>query len=295
MSVIGQAGDVDLEILVGDDLSTDGTQVIMESLAEEFPQLVRYRRNSMRLGPAGNYLSLIERSRGSLIAHLDGDDLWAPGKLKAQVDFMEKNRDCPAVYTNALTMRDDGSSLGVFNGPQREYFDINSLMIRGNFLCHSSLLYRATLKAKILELPLPFIDYRIHLLLASHGRLGYINEALVKYRVHSSSSMLVHANDEVRKLYWEALLVVPRNMVSDKAFAGGISEFGRSVFFSSMKKRDLSLLRKWFPEIINEAPTGRTRMLMLLIAAIVRVGFAELIQVTRSALSGNYSKILYRR
>lgn len=90
MSVIGQAGDVDLEILVGDDLSTDGTQVIMESLAEEFPQLVRYRRNSMRLGPAGNYLSLIERSRGSLIAHLDGDDLWAPGKLKAQVDFMEK-------------------------------------------------------------------------------------------------------------------------------------------------------------------------------------------------------------
>lgn len=295
MSVIAQADDVDLEVLVGDDQSEDDTQAIMESLADEFPELVRYCRNSTRLGPLGNYLSLIDKSRGSLIAHLDGDDLWLPGKLKAQVAFMEENPHYPAVYTNALTIRDDGSRLGLFNNSQPEHFDINSLVIRGNFLCHSSMLYRATLKKNILAIPLPFIDYRIHLRHARQGHIGYINKALVKYRVNSSSSILVHANDVVRELYWEALLDVPRSMVSDKAFAGGIAEFGRSVFFSSLKKRDLSLMRKWFPEIMKVSPTGRIRTIALLITAIIRVGFQELVQVIRSVLSRNYSRVLYRR
>jgi hypothetical protein len=107
--------------------------------------------------------------------------------------------------------------------------------------------------------------------------------------------MLVHANDHVREMYWEALLDVPHAKVNDKAFAGGISEFGRSVFFSSLKKRDLSLMRKWFPQIMKESPTGRMRMTALLIAAIIRVGFQEAVQVMRSVFSPNFSRVLYRR
>ena len=295
MSVIGQADDVDLEILIGDDLSEDGTQAIVEALATQFPSIVRYYRNTARLGPAGNYLSLIARARGKYIAHLDGDDLWLPGKLSAQVAYLDQHPDCPATYTNALTMRDDGASLGLFNNTQQERFNIDYLAIRGNFLCHSSVLYRATMQTDVLALPAPFIDYRIHLLLAGHGDLGYINETLAKYRVNSVGSMLIHSNDKVRELYWEALLNIPRSRVSEKALAGGIAEFGRSVFFSSLKKRNLSLLFKWFPKVIKCSPVGQPRMILLMTKAIIRVGAQELMRTLRSRFSDKYPRILYFR
>lgn len=295
MSVIDQADDVDLEILIGDDLSEDGTQAIVEALATQFPSIVRYHRNTARLGPAGNYLSLIARARGKYIAHLDGDDLWLPGKLSAQVAYLDQHPDCPAVYTNALTMRDDGSSLGLFNNTQQERINIDFLVIRGNFLCHSSVLYRATMQTDVLALPAPFIDYRIHLLLALHGDLGYINETLVNYRVHSVGSMLIHSNDQVRQLYWEAVLSIPRAATSKKALAGCMTEFGRSVFFSSLKKRKKALLFMWFPEVIEFSPVGQPRMILLMITAIIRVGIQELMQALRSRLSDKYPRILYFR
>jgi glycosyltransferase involved in cell wall biosynthesis len=295
MSVIGQADDVDLEILIGDDLSEDGTQAIVEALATQFPSIVRYHRNTARLGPAGNYLSLIARARGKYIAHLDGDDLWFPGKLSAQVAYLDQHPDSPAVYTNALTMRDDGASLGLFNNTQQERINIDYLVIRGNFLCHSSVLYRATMQTDVLALPVPFIDYRIHLLLALHGDLGYINETLVNYRVHSVGSMLIHSNDQVRKLYWEAVLSIPRAATSKKALAGCMAEFGRSVFFSSLKKRKKALLLKWFPKVIEFSPVGQARMILLMITAIIRVGIQELMQTFRSRLSDKYPRVLYFR
>jgi glycosyltransferase involved in cell wall biosynthesis len=295
MSVVGQADDVNIEIIIGDDLSEDSTPSILEDIAAQYPETIRYYRNVTRLGPVGNYLSLTEKARGQFLAHLDGDDLWLPGKLVSQLRFLDQYPDCPAVYTNAFTILDDGSSLGLFNNPQKERFGIADLVVRGNFLCHSSVLYRETLKQGILALPAPFIDYRIHLYCARHGDVGYLNEALVKYRVNSASSILVHMNDSVRELYWEALLDVPRTMVSDRALAGRISVFGRSVFFSAFKKRDVSLLRRSFSEIMKECPTGRMRMTMLIIAAIIRVGFQESVQLLRSVFNPNYLRVLYRR
>ncbi len=295
MSVIQQAEDVDIEILVGDDRSNDGTQAIMESLARQFPTLIRYRRNPEQLGPLGNYQSLIEVSRGSLIAHLDGDDLWVGGKLAAQVAFLDDHPECPAVYSNAHTIRDDGSSLGMFNNPQRDRFGLDYLVSRGNFLCHSSMVYRANLKQEVLELPLPFIDYRIHLHHARHGEIGYLNEPLVKYRVQSSSSMLIHSNDTVRQLYWEALMDIPQSLVSDKALTSGIAEFGRSVFFASLKRGDVSLLRQWVPRALSAAPSGRVTTLILMVLAIVRVGTRESYEAILSSINAARPRILYRR
>lgn len=295
MSVVEQADDVEIEILVGDDRSNDGTQAIVESLAEQFPELIRYRRNPVQLGPLGNYQSLIEVSRGSLIAHLDGDDLWIRGKLAAQVQFLDEHPDCPAVYTNAYTIRDNGSSLGLFNNPLQGRFGLDDLVSRGNFLCHSSMVYRANLKQEVLGLPLPFIDYRIHLHHARHGEVGYLNDPLVKYRVQSSSSMLIHSNDTVRQLYWEALMDIPRSLVSSRALASGISEFGRSVFFASLRKGDMSLLRKWIPRVLSATPGGRVKAAYLMILAILRVGTGEIYEAMRSYFSAARPRVLYRR
>lgn len=294
LSVIRQAEDVDIEILVGDDQSTDGTQAIMESLQDEFPNLVRYRRNPRRLGPAGNYQSLIKESRGSLIAHLDGDDLWVPGKLAVQVEYMDRQADCPAVYTNAIAINEDGAHVGLFNNPQPERIDIDTLIARGNFLCHSSILYRAVLKDEILAFSQPFIDYRIHINCARHGELAYINKAMVKYRVNSLGSVLTHQNENIRKLYWEAFEAIPPGAVSKKALASGIAEFGRSVFFASLKKRDWLLLTTWLPKAIGASPVGQMSAVLLIVKAIARTGAIESYYALVSLFGHGRPKIMYR-
>ena len=107
MSVLAQAHDVSLEVLIGDDQSTDRTEEIARALAARFPDVIRYFRHENRLGPGGNYQFLIGRARGEYIAHLDGDDFWLPGKLTKQISVMDKDSGVSASYTNALCIDDD--------------------------------------------------------------------------------------------------------------------------------------------------------------------------------------------
>jgi glycosyltransferase involved in cell wall biosynthesis len=70
----------DYEIVVVDDGSSDRTF----QRASTFSRRVTLIRQDNR-GPAGSRNAGIERARGELLAFLDGDDLWEPGKLARQV------------------------------------------------------------------------------------------------------------------------------------------------------------------------------------------------------------------
>lgn len=295
MSVIAQSSEVSLEIIVGDDQSDDGSSAIIEALAKKYPDLIRYFRHPQRLGGCENYRFVMQQAKGQFIAHLDGDDFWLPGKLAAQIRFMEKNPDCPAVYSNAVAINDNGMVIGVFNNLQSERHDINSLLRRGNFLNHSSMLYRASLRQELLKLPLLFLDYLIHLRHTRHGAIGYLNQALVAYRVNSTSSIIIHANDQVRHFYWEALLDPPCGSVNADDLASGMAEFARSIFFRSCKIKNTTLLQHWLPIILSASPVGKIKMITLIVAAISRIGFRELMTWIYSKISGNYLKIIYYR
>lgn len=183
MTVVAQAHNVPLEILVGDDQLTDKTEEVVRGLVSRFPELIRYFRHENRLGPGGNYQFLIGQARGEYIAHLDGDDYWLPGKLAAQVGILDNSPECVGAYTNAICVNEAGCFLGFFNGLVAERFDLKYLLQRGNFLNHSSLIYRAGFADSICGWAPDFIDYRIHILLAQHGQLAYLNAPYVVYRV----------------------------------------------------------------------------------------------------------------
>src|ERR1700744_5385897 len=68
------------ELIVVNDGSTDQTAAIVETFAASDKRIKCISQPNMRQGAARN--TGIKNSRGDLIAFLDADDLWLPGKLE---------------------------------------------------------------------------------------------------------------------------------------------------------------------------------------------------------------------
>src|SRR5579863_5771968 len=82
----------ELEIVVVDYGSTDNTA----SLVAKFAPRVRYihKKNG---GQVSAFNAAIPETHAPIVAFLDADDWWAPGKLRAVLDAFAQNPDIAAV------------------------------------------------------------------------------------------------------------------------------------------------------------------------------------------------------
>jgi glycosyltransferase involved in cell wall biosynthesis len=252
-SVLAQDADADVHVLIGDDCSPDGTAGVVERLMARFPGSITYFRHAQNMGPTANYRFLIERADGDFIAHLDGDDVWLPGKLARQLASMRKHPAASASFTNALVFdgEGEGKSLGFFSNALDGLLDMDALLRRGNFLNHSSLLYRACHKGAVLALPEPFLDYHIHVALCRQGPIIYNSAVLAGYRFNTATSVIRTTNDVVREQYWLALrdgLGSATPAIRPMACA----DFLRRVAFRAVRVRKLSLFTTWWRRCLSE-------------------------------------------
>jgi glycosyltransferase involved in cell wall biosynthesis len=104
-SVLDQ-DDVDLEITIVDDASTDGSTALAQSLADADPRitLVQHQRN---LGHIATYNDGLRRAAGDYVVLLSADDLLAPGSLGRACALMERRSDVGLVYGFAPDFTDE--------------------------------------------------------------------------------------------------------------------------------------------------------------------------------------------
>lgn len=97
-----------IEIILVDDCSKDGSSSIISNLQKEHPEIIYYlQEKNMGAGAARN--KALELATGQYVAFLDSDDIWMPGKISQQINLMKITKS-PFSYT-AIEMMDENGEL----------------------------------------------------------------------------------------------------------------------------------------------------------------------------------------
>lgn len=141
-SVLDQADYSDYEIIIIDDASTDGTDLLLEGFCD--PRIRRIRL-SANAGPGIARNEGIAAARGRFIAFIDGDDFWHPDKLCKQIRFM---KDGPHAFTYTQHVKLDPHLIPIrsFHPPSRLSY---RKALRYNPLHTSSVIYDVSLLGKV--------------------------------------------------------------------------------------------------------------------------------------------------
>ncbi len=123
-SVLMQRTSFGVEIVIGEDRSTDNTRAIAKEYVERYPERIRLITSAENVGMRANYRRTIEATRGRYIALLDGDDYFTnPDKLQMQVELLESREGVGMCYTRSERIDERGNVVIYPNGRCTTDFD----------------------------------------------------------------------------------------------------------------------------------------------------------------------------
>ena len=89
-SVMMQKTDFVIELVIGEDCSTDNTRAICMEYQQKYPDTIKLLLPEKNLGATQNFIEIFQICKGKYIALCEGDDYWTdPYKLQKQVDLLE--------------------------------------------------------------------------------------------------------------------------------------------------------------------------------------------------------------
>lgn len=207
-SLVDQKVNFDFEIIVGEDCSTDGTRVIVETFAQKYPNLIRPILHERNVGGVANYLRVHAEAAGEYVAHVDGDDYALPGKLQAQADFLEANPDCQIVWHRMHTLFEKRQLMFEDNfyeiGMTSMRMGINHLLMNITIGLHSSKMYRSP-KVSLDQVGLDVLDFSENILLlrAAGGDARFLGDGI--YGVYRAGIGISQNPSMVRDLIYDWL------------------------------------------------------------------------------------------
>lgn len=191
-----------LEIIVCDDCSSDGTVQILEEYAQS--RGLKYYVNEKNLGYTGNFEKAAKLCNGEFIAFSDQDDIWKPEKLEIMLNEIGDNS---LIHTDATLINNDKQVIAesskeksnkkkyvISPEAHNKYIELITTVQGCIILCRQDLLDKA--------LPVPggeHYDFWPGFVASKTGGIKYLDQQLIYWRVHGEN--ITHRPKLMHKLY----------------------------------------------------------------------------------------------
>ena len=213
-SILMQQCHLPIEIVIGEDCSTDGTGDICRQYQQQHPDIIRLFSNETNKGIVDNYFDCLLACRGKYIADCAGDDFWIDErKLEKELLLMERHPAMTLVHT-AWQYYDEKTRQTIPPKITRHYpkvtkgqdmlHDIISYT-DGQLIHLCSSLYRKDVFLHAYKKDINLFrnkdfgceDMQIVFVMAQAGDIGYLPDITLNYSCGktTASMMLSHEND----------------------------------------------------------------------------------------------------
>lgn len=227
-SILAQKGDFDLEIVIGEDCSTDSTRAICEEYVHSFTRSSVHSlvllSNQKNLGIMANFARVMQACTGDYVAICAGDDYWCDeDKLQKQLDYLNTHPEVGVVSTSGYKLLvksntlvphaiaplkpiEDGNIKKFYFSPDYKggvYAMPLSLLIKRNLLQYIDF-------DEFIRRGFPVEDYPMQAILAQHSKWGHIDDLCVVYRVYKESATFISFDHPKYLQYHRGLAAIRR-------------------------------------------------------------------------------------
>ena len=201
-SILMQKGDFDLELVVGEDCSTDNTLAICKQYAERNPNIIKLLSGPKNLGITHNFVRTITACSGEFIGDIAGDDYYIDDHaLEKQMNYMLEHPDVGVMGANGYRfyVKQNRKELGeneLVNQIEAKEFFFNPNYKGGVIIQGGGLMVRRELLKyvdfdEIIRRKLPVEDYPMQAIWSQHTKFWRLEDPLVVYRVYKESATFV--------------------------------------------------------------------------------------------------------
>jgi glycosyltransferase involved in cell wall biosynthesis len=211
-SLVGQTW-ADLEIVVSDNASTDNTEDIVREFATADPR-VRYHRQSVNLGAAGNYNFTLEHATGAFFMWAAHDDLRAPRFLELALEEYGEQPGASCVFAQSARIGPDGTQHHTMRRPDALLSNDVAQRMRAAIVCrHPGVIIFGLIRRELLlktgrHGDYPGADRVLAVELALAGTLVELPEVLFFNRDHPDRYVRIKdrpdaASDRLQEAWWD--------------------------------------------------------------------------------------------
>jgi glycosyltransferase involved in cell wall biosynthesis len=239
-----------MEILVVDDGSADDTADRVRKYGD------RIQFFSKPNGGQASALNFgIARARGEIVAFLDGDDYWLPGKLQHVAAEFEKHPEAGMVYHNFFCKGYASPGLVPYRGLAgvSGFLPDNRKSLLGyDLFPTATLAFRRSILQRLLPIPEPLIvqaDAHLTACVIFVAPVVYIDQPLTVYRVHADNIWNCTANTPTGCNIFEgdpaAKARLQRRVIATKAISEGVRQWLTKNGFDVNRPDLRAFLMQW--------------------------------------------------
>ena len=182
-SWLEQKIDFQIEIIIGDDCSTDNTVLEIKKYLKS-NNYIKLIERSKNIGFMNNFIDTYKQCNGKYIAICEGDDYWSDkNKLQMQVDFLENNKDYVLTHTNVFTLNNENklSQLKPDN-----YCSKNNIYNKNEISTLTAVFRNFNIDFSEKWSQFMMADWPLWISLSEKGRLKYFGKITGVYRINNT-------------------------------------------------------------------------------------------------------------